>query len=540
MTDENLPESEQPAVAGAAESVSAETGAAESSAVEAGTVEAGTVEAGTVESSATESGVESGPVEVVSAESTVAESSTASTTAESSAAMPSAAAIAAMASSDGIGSCPFASLADGAHGHGDGDMDLHQALRRRSFLRGAAVGAVGAAAVTAGAFGTAQAVSSDSSSSSTSTGSGRTIAFHGAHQSGILTSPQNAATFVSFNVIAADKAALQQMFKTLTERARFLTTGGAPVDLGVGSPPSDSAILGPVVVPDGLTITVGVGASLFDARYGLAALKPAKLTKMPAFPNDNMVNSTEMHGDLSIQICADTKDTVMHALRDIAKHTRAWLQLNWKGDGFQSPSRPTGAGRNQLGFKDGIANPDVTSATETAALIWTHGGSNGEPSWAAGGSYQVIRIIRQLVEFWDRVSLNEQEKMFGRRRDTGAPLSGTLETDIPAYAKDPDGKIIPLDAHIRLANPRTTKTDNQRILRRGYNYDRGVDVNGNLDVGLMFACYNQDVVRQFEAVQTRLIDEPLVDYIQPVGGAYFLVLPGVPDTNAHFGQSLLA
>jgi deferrochelatase/peroxidase EfeB len=439
----------------------------------------------------------------------------------------------ATASGTGTGSCPFAGLADGA----GGDGDFHSALRRRSFLRGAAVGAVGAAAVTAGGFGIAQA--SDSNSSST-TSSGRTIAFHGAHQAGILTTPQAAGSFVSFNVIAKDKDDLQAMFKTLTERARFLTAGGTPPELGVASPPSDSAILGPVVVPDGLTITLGVGPTLFDDRYGLAALKPAKLTKMPAFPNDNMVNSTEMHGDLSLQICADTKDTVMHALRDIAKHTRQWLQVNWKADGFQSPSRPDGAGRNQLGFKDGIANPDVASATETSALIWTHAGANGEPSWAEGGSYQVLRIIRMLVEFWDRVSLNEQENMFGRRRDTGAPLSGTKETDIPQYANDPNGNVIPLDAHIRLANPRTTKTDGQRILRRGYNYERGVDVNGNLDVGLIFACYNQDVTRQFEAVQTRLIDEPLVDYISPTGGGYFFAVPGVKNANDYFASGLFA
>lgn len=427
------------------------------------------------------------------------------------------------------GSCPFAALAE---------PDPHHALRRRSFLRGAAVGAIGAAAVTTGGFAAAQAASS--STDAAETGSGRVIPFHGAHQAGILTPAQPAATFVSFNVIAADRAALQQMFRALTQRARFLTQGGTPADLGVASPPSDSSTLGPVVPSDGLTITVGVGASLFDGRYALAARKPVKLAKMPIFPNDDMQNSTELHGDLSLQICADHRDTVMHALRDITKHTRQWLALSWKADGFQSPSRPTGTQRNQLGFKDGIANPDVTSAVEADALIWAHGGANGEPAWAHGGSYQVLRIIRMLVEFWDRVSLTEQENMFGRRRDTGAPLSGSKESDVPQYANDPQGKIIPLDAHIRLANPRTARTDDQRILRRGYNYDRGFDQNGNLDVGLVFAAYNQDVVRQFEAVQTRLIDEPLVDYVSPTGGGYFFALPGVRDAADYYASGLFA
>ncbi len=390
-------------------------------------------------------------------------------------------------------------------------------LPRRSFLRRAAMGAGLTAAAGAGLGASAAKTESP-------------LAFHGPHQAAILRTPPAQHIVASFDVVAANKAELTDLFKAITDRARFLTGGGAPATLGITAPPADSGVLGPVVPGGDLGVIVGVGSSLFDDRFGLAQKKPAKLKPMTMFPNDAL-DPAQCHGDLSLSLSAGDTDTVLHALRDIARATRGGMQLRWKLNGFTSQPRPSGTPRNLLGFKDGTANPPES---EIDSLVWTT-----EPGWTAGGSYQVIRLIRMLVEFWDRVSLAEQENMFGRRRDTGAPLDGTGEFDVPRYAEDPIGTVIPLTSHIRKANPRTPETDSSRILRRGVNYDRGVDVNGNLDMGLIFACYQQDLERQFETVQKRLADEPLTDYISPFGGGYFFALPGVRSPDDHYARTLL-
>ncbi|MFF2520851.1 iron uptake transporter deferrochelatase/peroxidase subunit [Streptomyces liangshanensis] len=421
--------------------------------------------------------------------------------------------------------------------HGDADPEgaAPSGVRRRSFLHRALVAGAAGAAVGAGGVG---AVARADDEPVSARPEGHTIAFHGAHQAGILTPLQRHAVFTSFDVTARDRAELTALLRTLTERLRFLTAGGVPQPLGISAPLPDSGVLGPVVPADGLTATVAVGASLFDDRFGLASRRPRGLRPMDVFPDDDLEDAW-CHGDLMLQLCADHPDTVAHALRDIARHTRGLMQVRWRMEGFVSPPRPSGTPRNLMGFKDGTANPDTGDARLMDRLVWVRPGA-GEPAWTAGGSYQVVRLIRMMVEFWDRVSLHEQERMMGRSRDSGAPLDGRHETDLPRYPQDPQGDVIPLDAHIRLANPRTAATADSRLLRRGYNYDRGVRDNGDLDTGLVFCCFQQDLDRQFAAVQKKLAGEPLVDYIKPYGGGYFFALPGIRDSADWLGRALLA
>ena len=329
---------------------------------------------------------------------------------------------------------------------------------RRSFLRGVAGGVAGGV-VAGGAAGYAVRASQPEPAMAADTASldGRLAAvpFHGRYQAGIVPPSQRQTAVISFDVTADSTSGLTDLFQTITSRARFLTAGGTPPPVGIDGPPSDSGVLGPTVVPDGLTVTFGVGSTLFDDRYGLAGKLPGRLTPMQPFPNDDL-DPAQTGGDLILQLSAGNADTVLHALRDIAKHTRGGMQINWRIDGFTSPARPSGTvPRNLMGFMDGIANPPLSKAKE---LLWVQPGTAGEPDWTADGSYFVVRLIRMFVEFWDRVDVYEQQQMIGRDRATGFPLDARSLFAAPDFGADPTGAVIPVNAHIRLANPRTPQT----------------------------------------------------------------------------------
>ncbi len=415
-------------------------------------------------------------------------------------------------------------------------------VRRRDFLRGS----VAAAALGAGALAGCAPTSAPTAGLSGPPAplvdeAGRAVPFHGAHQPGILDPAPAAAILAALDTTATDRAALAAMFRTITERVRLLMAGFAPPERNPLLPPADSGILGLQVPPGNLTVTMAVGASLFDARFGLASHRPRDLVAMPRFPNDAL-NPRLCHGDLLLQLCADRLETCLHALRDLMAHTRDTLVLRWMRECFTHPERSRQPGRatarNLLGFKDGTANPDPTDAALMDQLVWVQPGS-GEPAWSAGGTYQVVRIIRMFVERWDRASLREQERIIGRHKATGAPLGAAREEDPPDYDADPDGRVIPLDAHIRLANPRTPEAMARRILRRSFSYSRGFDEAGQLDQGLVFICFQRSIEHGFASIQARLNGEPLEEYIRPIGGGYFFVLPGAPDSGRFLGDALL-
>jgi deferrochelatase/peroxidase EfeB len=408
---------------------------------------------------------------------------------------------------------------------------------RRSFLRGTV--AAGLAGAAAGSLPGSDVAFADTASS----GSQRTsaIPFHGDHQAGIATPPQPVGSFVSFDVTAANHRELTGLFRTLTERAGFLMAGGAPTATPPASAQPDTGILGPEVVPDDLTVPVAVGASLFDGRYGLGARKPAQLITMKPFRHDDL-DPALSQGDLLVQVCANHRDTTVHALLDLLAHTNGAMKPRWRVDTQRNPPRPSGTPRDWFGFKDGTTNTDTKNTTQMNHVVWVQPRTT-EPAWAAGGSYQAVRLVHFDIEKWQEVPLAQQERIFGRRKSTGAPMYAVSEDASelldPVYTNDPQGVITPLDSHIRLANPQTPGTAaTSTILRRSYDYDRSPDAHGRLDLGHAFVCFQREL-NTYIAMQTRLEAEALVPYISPRGGGYFFALPGVRDDQDYYARGLL-
>lgn len=404
--------------------------------------------------------------------------------------------------------------------------------RRRALLKGSVLAAGGAAglALLQGCDGNRGAATGDSTQ--------QAQPFYGPHQAGVTTPTQAAAIAVAMDVVGEGKPALERMFRQLSERIAFLMKGGPVPERDPKLPPYDSGVLGPRVFPDNLTVTVGVGASLFDARFGLAALKPRQLVEMPSFRNDALTAAL-CDGDVMLQICSNTAETNIHALRDILKNLAGMLNLRWSKEAFLPPHTVQKLGKdsiiNLLGFKDGTGNPDANDRAAMDRIVWVQPDA-GEPAWAVGGTYQAVRIIRNFVEFWDRTPLQEQEKIIGRHKASGAPLGMLNEHNEFDYGNDPEGLTTPLDAHIRLANPRTPGT--RQILRRSFNYSSGFTRSGQLDQGLLFICFQSDLEEGFIGMQKRLDGEPLEEYIKPVGGGFYYVLPGA-DVSGFLGEGLL-
>ena len=157
----------------------------------------------------------------------------------------------------------------------------------------------------------------------------------------------------------------------------------------------------------------------------------------------------------------------------------------------------------------------------------------------AGGSYAVVRRIRMLLDSWDQLSVARQEKVIGRRKSDGAPLSGGTETTPVDLGKiGPDGVLaIAGDAHVRVAA--AASNGGAAMLRRAFSYHDGIGTDGAPDAGLLFVAWQADPLRGFVPVQRKLDGaDGLSRFLRHEASALFAV-PGGCGPGEYVGQRLL-
>lgn len=411
------------------------------------------------------------------------------------------------------------------------------------------------------------------------------VSFFGTHQSGIATPQQTHLVFAGFDVTAEDQPTLIRLFRDWTEAAARLTAGdfAEPSSAASSTPPNDSGdVLG--LGPGRLTLTVGVGPSLFEKngkdRYGLTAKRPAALVDLPRF-NGDQLDTAYTGGDLCLQACASDSAIAFHAIRQLARMaapndaasgyggkqagaTAAYdakpgaATLRWLQAGFLPGYPDADTPRNLFGFKDGTQNPGRTFPAERSDGTTIANGSLDDavrvgdegPDWMRHGSYLVIRRIRMALQHWDNTAPSFQEQVFGRKKTSGAPLTGGDEfAPLDLSAADKDGNpVIAENAHVRLGS--ATANDGARILRRAYSYNDGLKMIAErwppwrqrleYDAGLIFIAFQRDPRTGFIKIFDKMSKFDMLNQFTTHVGSGIFACPGGVAHGGFIGAGLFA
>jgi putative iron-dependent peroxidase len=253
----------------------------------------------------------------------------------------------------------------------------------------------------------------------------------------------------------------------------------------------------PDVSAGGVNLVLAFGAGTWRAVAPDGV--PTGLASFEQVTGSGGHNAPATQHDAWLWISGAEPDVTWHSARVAALAVADAALLIGEQQGFTYQG-----GRDITGFIDGTANPQVRRAADVAIV------PPGEPG--AGGSHVlVMRWVHDLDAF-DRLRVEEQERVIGRTKADSVELSASEQ---------------PPTAHIARAQT-IVAGEELEIFRRSVPYGTAAEY------GLYFVAFSADRAR-YDSILSRMfgtapdgLGDRLLDFSRPVSGAYYFA----PSLNA--------
>ncbi|MET8828983.1 Dyp-type peroxidase [Streptomyces sp. NPDC004610] len=244
--------------------------------------------------------------------------------------------------------------------------------------------------------------------------------------------------------------------------------------------------------PEGrLTCVAGIGATAWDALYG--SPRPADLHPFRELAGPRH-RAPATPGDLLFHLRADRPDLCFALAAELVRRLGDAARVQDEVQTFAYYDS-----RNLLGFVDGTENPVGDLAADTALV------GDEDPAFA-GGSYVVVQKYLHDVEAWGKLTVEEQERVIGRTKQTNLELD-----DAPGSHVDVNTLTAPDGTELR-------------VLRGAMPFGRP----GHGEFGTYFVVYARDpevpatmLRRMFLGTDGVAAPDPILDFSRAVTGTAF-------------------
>ena len=250
-------------------------------------------------------------------------------------------------------------------------------------------------------------------------------------------------------------------------------------------------------VEAGLTCVAGFGSDAWDKLFG--APRPAELHPFQEIRSGGR-DAVSTPGDMLFHIRAKRMDLCFELAAQIMDSIGDVVSVADEVHGFRYFDD-----RDVMGFVDGTENPRGETAREAAIV-------GGEDPSFRGGSYVIVQKYLHDLKAWNKLPVEMQERIIGRRKLSDVELS---DADKPAYA------------HNALTNIEENGRQLQ-ILRDNMPFGRP----GHGEFGTYFIGYSRTPRVTEIMLENMFIGRPpgnydrLLDFSHPVTGSLYFVPTG--------------